>query len=567
MSLSEFETPGPSSRDHDEPRLPVRRGDHETLETSEERLPASRVRPSHGVRRLRRPRRWLVRSLLTLGVICLLLIALLAGAGAWLRHSMKAALPQVDGTLPVAGLSAPVTISRDAQGVPSIQAASLDDLLFAQGFVTAQDRLWQMDALRRHEAGELAEILGSRLIEHDRTQRILQTRAAADRAVAVLPPDQLHQLEAYAAGVNAFIAQNQEHLPVEFKLLHYKPAPWTPRDSLLAGLAMFQDLTTEFPTKMKREALMAHLPAYMVTDLYPVGSWRDRPPSQPRPDLTTPKLSIEEIPLDDTQVQMHRPQIKPQTATPQEVLRVAAALPGQQCGECRAGSNNWAVAGRRSASGAPLVSNDMHLALSVPDIWYEAGLHAAGTPANAALDVVGFTLPGTPFVLVGRNAHVAWGFTNLGADVQDVRIEHLRGSGNDSEYQKADGTWAPVAHSAEHIHVRGGHDVTVDVQTTTATIGGTEIVTPVISPLFPSEHRALSLAWTAYDPANLTLPLLAVDTASNGASLVVAFAGFGGPLLNLVYADAEHIGYHALGRILSFYSPESRPSALRDASA
>ena len=161
----------------------------------------------------------------------------------------------IDGTLPVEGLHAPVTIARNAQGVPSIHAASMEDLLFAQGYVTAQDRLWQMDVLRRYTSGELAEILGPGLVLHDEMQRYLQLRAAADRATASLSPDQRRELEAYARGVNAFIDSHRDKLPLEFHLLHYTPRPWTPRDSLLVSLVMWQDLSTSFPLKLDRELL------------------------------------------------------------------------------------------------------------------------------------------------------------------------------------------------------------------------------------------------------------------------------------------------------------------------
>jgi penicillin G amidase len=219
------------------------------------------------------------------------------------------------------------------------------------------------------------------------------------------------------------------------------------------------------------------------------------------------------------------------------------------CDDCRSGSNNWAVAGSRSVSGFPLVSNDMHLNLMAPDIWYEAGLHV-GEGADAALDVVGFTLPGAPFVIVGRNAHVAWGFTNLGSDVQDVRVEHLRGSGENTEFERPDGTWALATHHHELIRVRGGHDVPLDVLTTEHSAGSTMMETPIISPLYPSEHRALSLSWVVYDSDSVRVPFMDVDMARDGASLVAALASFGGPSLNLVYADdAKHIGFHVVGRI------------------
>ncbi len=490
--------------------------------------------------------RRLVVSLIVLAVCCCLALVVFA---LHLRQGMRAALPQLDGDLHLAGLTAPVSVTRDEQGVPTLEAATLDDLLFAQGFVTAQDRLWQMDALRRHAAGELAEILGPSLLEHDRQQRILQLRAAADRAVLTLLPDQLAQLQAYARGVNAFLESSGDRLPVEFRLLHYTPVPWTPRDSLLVSLAMFQDLGTSYPTKLRREALSQHLPPELLADLYPTRSFRDQPPTQPPPDLVAPKPAILQIPLDDTQVKLRKPAPPTGPARLAELL-ASHGVSDQLCPECRAGSNNWAVSGRRSASGKPLVSNDMHLSLGIPDIWYEAGLHTSASPAEPALDVVGFTLPGVPFVIVGRNTHVAWAVTNLGADVQDLHVEHLRGSGDSIEFQQHDASWAPVAHHREFIRVRGGHDRVLDVLTTTAQVGGTTVETPIISPLFPSERRTLSLLWTPYDPHNLGSPFYAVNAAASGSALVASLASFGGPSLNLVYADdAGHIGYHALGRI------------------
>jgi penicillin amidase len=187
----------------------------------------------------------------------------------------------------------------------------------------------------------------------------------------------------------------------------------------------------------------------------------------------------------------------------------------------------------------------MHLGLTVPDIWYEASLHLS----NHSLDVAGFTLPGVPFVIAGRNTHVAWGFTNTGADVQDVLIEHLRGSGPSTEFEHPDRSWTLAAHHTEIIHVRGHDDISLDILTTTHSIGNTLIETPILSPLYPGESRALALAWNVYDPANITMPFLNIDSAKDSTSLVAAFAGMGGPSQNLVYADAKHIGYHALGRI------------------
>ena len=484
-------------------------------------------------------------------VAILLILAILLGVGGFfaaehfIRSATRAALPQIDGTLSIAGLSAPVTVQRDAHGVPQITAASVDDLLIAQGFITAQDRLFQMDTLRRHAAGELAEILGPTLIPHDRLQRTLQMRAAADRAVAQLPPEQLHMLEQYAKGVNALIqAQSgaqtgtSNHLPIEFRVLRYQPAPWTPRDSLLCYLAMFEDLTNTFPTKLAREALTARLPADLVPDLYPVGSWRDHPPSVPNPDLTIPGPPIEQVPLDESQATLHPPPSTPPPSLPSSLF----PLP---CTSCTPGSNNYLVSGAHTASGKPLLANDMHLNLLVPDIWYEAVL-TASIHGSEPLQVSGVSIPGLPLIVVGQNRHIAWGFTNLGGDVQDVYIETTRGSGSSQEFLTPAGTWQPVTHIPELIKVHGGRDETLDV---TATRHG-DTLTPVLTPILTNETRTLALRWTLYDPTVLHVPQMLFATAHDWPTFLAALDEFRGPAQNVVYADDQgHIGYHAAGRI------------------
>jgi penicillin amidase len=521
-------------------------------------------------------------------------LVVLLGVGAlvsriWVRHAMREALPQIDGTLRVDGLSAPVSVKRDVHGVPHIRAASMGDLVFAQGFVTAQDRLWQMDTLRRHAAGRMAEVLGTSMIEHDLTQRTLRLSAAADAGIAAMPADELHILEVYARGVNASIAQQQAHLPIEFRLLHYAPAPWTPRDSLLVDLSMFQELTNTFPIKVGREAIASKLPAQMVDDLYPVGSWRDHPPTVPATDLTRPAQEAPDVPLDNSQVRLRTPAKDDRSAAlvaSLDALRSSLSLGAPACTDgCRAGSNEWAISGERTASGLPLLANDMHLNLSLPDIWYEADLEApeqkpsaadeaneavthgrtnrrrraaehaaknaaepretAQTNFGGAFHVAGVSLPGVPMILVGHNAHIAWGFTNLGADVQDLTIEELRGSGAQQQFHAADGSWQLVQHHPETIVVRGGQDLKIDVRTTRH--GNME--TPIISGLLNGEKRALSLRWTAYDPVNLQLPF-DIDSAHNWQEATDSFAHYGGASLNLVYADVQgHIGYHAIGSI------------------
>jgi len=446
----------------------------------------------------------------------------------FIHRALQTSLPTIDGSLHVAGLAAPVTVLRDAHGVPHIRAVSLDDLAFAQGYVTAQDRLWQMDLLRRHAAGDLAEIIGPKMLQHDEHQRLLLLRSTADNIIAQMPATELRYLNDYAAGVNALIADSAGHLPAEFRFMRYAPAPWQPRDSVLVGLVMVQDLTTGFPIKLAHEQIAAKLPTDLLSDLYPVGSWRDHPPTQPPVDLTAPQPTIPDVPLDESQSELRKPAAIPQHTD--DVLALLHAL--TPCANCRVGSNEWVLSGAHTASGRPLLSNDMHLSLSVPELWYMADLSAP------TLHVAGVTLPGMPFVIAGHNDRIAWGYTNLGADVQDIYIEHLRGS----NYLAPDGSWQALQHHPEVIHVRGHRDVTLDVL---ATAHG-----PIITPMLPHESRNLSLQWIIYKSGAVDLDFLALNSSTDWPSFTTALSNLGAPSLNVVYADVDgHIGYHAIGRI------------------
>src|SRR5581483_6298668 len=209
----------------------------------------------------------ILRILLILFLLLLLAVAgAVLTAGIWLKHKMQSSLPQLDGSVTVSGVSAPVTVRRDQHGVPHIEAANLDDLLFAQGYVTAQDRLWQMDMARRMASGEAAEILGSKLVEHDRMQRVLAIRVTAERLTATLPPDQRRLFDDYARGVNAYIGSHTDRLPAEFRLLMYQPKPWQPVDSMLVVLSMVQMLDEHWPDKLERERITARLGPALAAD-------------------------------------------------------------------------------------------------------------------------------------------------------------------------------------------------------------------------------------------------------------------------------------------------------------
>ena len=503
----------------------------------------------------RRKRRW-PRILFLVFCILLGLFVLTCGVAVlWLRLVTLAALPRLDGEAHLAGLSAPVTIRRDAHGVPHIDAATQDDMLVAQGYVTAQDRLWQMDSLRRSSNGELAEVMGPALVEHDKMQRVLQIRLTAQRIYNDLSEDDRRRLDDYARGVNLFITQAEaaDTLPVEFRLLMYRPKPWSGADSVSVGLAMVQELDMHATTKFDRALVSARLnDAKLMADLYPVGSWRDHPPTGLRVDLTEPqpvpapaKKSGEEDD-DDENTETHIAPLGTFSAlallAPSDFRALTAMLGQPACNDCASGSNDWVVAGSHTASGKPLLANDMHLGLTVPNIWYMAGLRAPGFHA------AGVTLPGFPFVIAGHNDHVAWGYTALGADVQDLYDEKLDGKGN---YQGGDGAWRPLTVDREVIHVRGGNDVVVNVQSTDHG--------PLLDPILPAGTQPMSLKWTLYDPTLNRIPLYEMNTASNWAEFSAALATWSWPTQNLVYADDQgHIAYQAIGKV------PLRPAGLAD---
>ena len=467
-----------------------------------------------------RPSRWRRRLAATL--LLLLLAAL--GATAWLYSTARRALPQLEGSVFLPGLSDRVTVVRDAHGVPHISASSLDDLLFAQGYVTAQDRLWQMDATRRFAAGELSQILGPDLLRLDRQQRILQLSLLAERLARGLSPDDRAQLQAFARGVNAYIDTHHDTLPLEFRVLRYHPQPWTAKDSLLVTLSMSQALNHgPYRTELSREAILAKLGPELAADLYPTTSRRDHLPTASAP----PQLARSPSPL----------------AGKQAAGRAGSfsALPGAEAWTepPAPGSNNWVVSGAHTVSGKPLLSNDMHLPHQMPGLWYEAHLTLRAPGASAAeLDVAGVTLPGYPWVIAGHNARIAWGYTSLMPDVEDVYIERFNAQG---EYQTPEG-WKAPERRQEVIHVRDAPDVTLDVLLTRHG--------PIITELVPGETRHLALRWIIYDPDSIQASFLPVNRAGNWQEFRQAFSAVVSPPLNVVYADVDgHIGYQAVGRL------------------
>ena len=463
------------------------------------------------------------------GVLFILIVATLA----YLYSVVRVALPQLDGRLQVSGLSAPVTVTRDGHGVPTIEAQSLDDVFFAQGYVTAQDRLWQMDIMRRFASGELSEILGEDTLKIDREQRILGLRAAAKKSIAMASARDRTFFDAYARGVNAYIATHRGQLPIEFRILshqpgpsiQYEPRPWVPEDSVVIANQMVKDLNYHyFGDTLAREKILAKLGPELTADLYVNRSWHDRPPTVIREDMseenTTNNSDSDEDDEDDSgadnSVTQRR---KPGLVAP----HAYDDLPVN-------GSNDWVVSGAHTVTGKPLLSNDMHLGHQMPNLWYEAHLRSGN------LDVAGVTLPGMPFVIVGQNQRIAWGFTNVGPTVTDVYIENFNPQG---AYQTPQG-WAQPEHRTEVIHVKGKPDVTVDVKITRHG--------PVITELVPGETRPMALCWTLYD--GLRIPFFDVNSAQNWEEFRHAFSLLDAPGQNVVYADVDgNIGYQTTGKV------------------
>ncbi len=449
-----------------------------------------------------------------------LIVIVLAGL-AWFLSIARSALPELDGTVSVAGLSGPVRVTRDAHGVPTIEAANIDDLFFAQGYVTAQDRLFQMDLLRRAAAGELSEAVGEVGLEHDREQRILGLRAAAEKGLAATTPEDRRQFNDYAQGVNAFIEAHRDKLPLEFRVLRYAPRPWSAEDSMLIAYQMVETLSTSPRAAITREKILAKLGPELTADLYVNSSWRDHPPG------ISSSLDVNSG-----------------IATANSPPRVTTKLPGAVSGALwrpwlepffhdqilPVGSNNWVVSGVHTVSGKPLLSNDMHLGHQMPNLWYEAHLHSGN------FDVAGVTLPGYPYVIVGHNQRVAWGFTNLMPTVEDTYVEKFNDSG---QYLTPDG-WKPPEVRHEVIRVKAKPDVSLDVLVTRHG--------PIVSDLEPGETRKIALHWTLYD--GIRSPFFSIDSAQNWKEFQQAFSEFDAPGQNVVYADVDgNIGYQATGKI------------------
>ncbi len=492
-------------------------------------------------------------------MVLVLVVAATAGA-VW---TVRTAFPRYGGQLRIAGLSAPVTVYRDAHAIPQVYASNAADLFIAQGYVHAQERFWEMDFRRHLTSGRLAEMFGSGQVETDAYLRTMGWRRVAEQEWNLIGPQSREYLRDYADGVNAYLrTHGATSISLEYSVLKlsapgYRIAPWDPIDSLAWLKALAWDLRGNMDDEIERAGLLAAgLPRAQIEQLYPA-----YPYSQHTPIVTAP-------------IAAKTTATRPATgAVPVGVLTAAApalagidravrgmpdlvggALPG-------IGSNSWVISGAHTTTGKPILANDPHLEPSMPGIWYQMGLHC-----SCRFNVEGFTFSGVPGVIIGHNARIAWGFTNLDPDVTDLYLERVRGN----QYE-VDGRWRDLAVRQETIAVAGGKPVTLTIRTTDngpllsdasaelRTIGAKPDVDPSGSPAptaaAPADGAgvagyAVALRWTALDPGRTMDALFALDAAGNWDEFRSAAAQFEVPAQNIVYADVDgNIGYQSPGRI------------------
>lgn len=491
-------------------------------------------------------------------------LALTAGGGSWyVRATIDSSFPQVSGTLAVSGLQSRVEVYRNTQGVPQIYASTSHDLFFAQGFVQAQDRFWQMDVYRHITAGRLSEMFGSSQLPTDEFIRTMGWYAVAQQEYRLLSPSTKASLVAYSDGVNAYLKTHSgAKASVEYAILglqtSYTPYAWTPVDSIAWLKALAWDLRDNLQDEIDRSLATQTLSVAQVDQLFP-------PYPASHPDIVNQGAVVAGA-FD----QNAKPAASAAgggalpTGAVSAMTRLSTLiddLPSMLTPDVQGvGSNSWVVSGSLTTTGKPLLANDPHLSPELPSIWYQMGLHCVTVDAACPYDVAGFTMPGTPGVVIGHTDNVAWGFTNGTEDVTDLVLEKV--TGNTYLY---DGKQLPLAERRETIDVAGGKPVTItvrqtnqgplvsDADTDLATVGKAAPV-PAPAPAASDPPRgtgyAVALRWTALTPGRTMDALFEIDRATDWNSFRAAAKDFAVPSQNMIYADtAGNIGYQTPGEI------------------
>jgi len=522
-----------------------------------------------------------------LAVLLVVVVAAVMAAGGLLVWVGARALPQTTGTLHVAGLGAPVTVYRDAAGVAQIVADSPDDLFFAQGYVHASERMWQMEVFRHIGSGRLAELFGKSQVDTDRFIRTLGWRQAAERDLAAAPADVRRALDRYAAGVNAWIAGQQGKMPLAFVVAGlqsgaagglggYTPEPWEPVDSVVFGKVQAWSLGGNLDAEIFRVLSDARLGNPALTDalaptlgtdgpvIVPTGAAGSYGAGSKLPPATVVGPATAVGPATDaTQpAGASRAGATPAAAFASVtsagatgLLRLGAIASGigalagfgtsdTAFGHPGVGSNDWVVAPSRSATGHALLANDPHLGIQMPSIWYMNGLRCRGVSAACPYDVEGVSFPGVPAVILGHNARIAWGVTNVGPDVEDLFIETADPQNAANYLYK--GASHPFTTRQETIRVAGGDPVTITVR---ETVHG-----PIVSDVnddLKATGTLYALRWTGTaEPDGVLASFFRLDAAGSFDEFRAALSTYGAPSQNFVYADvAGNIGYQVPGRI------------------
>ena len=443
---------------------------------------------------------------------------------------LHASLPTLDGTLATPGLASSVTITRDAAGVPTLRAANRTDLAYAIGFAHAQDRFFQMDLLRRAGSGELAGLLGPRLLPVDRERRIHRFAARATAAVAAMSADDKVLLDRYVSGVNAGLASLGAR-PFEYAVLRTTPRPWRPEDTLLVIWTMYFDLQDDQLHRVySRGWLRDHgTSPEQLAFLLPTSTGYDAPLDAPRIDEPAPALPA------SAPAWFGKPAVGSKVATAANLAPQADLLPPA---DTVFGSNNWAVSGARSATGAAIVSVDMHLALRLPHIWHRAVIEITAPPGGvpAARRLAGVMLPGAPAIVAGSNGRVAWGFTNSYGHYLEL-LELERDPQDATRYRTASG-WAPFKYTDERIEVAGAATETLSVAET------------LWGPVWERGGKSYAVRWVAHDPGAVDFKLGEIDAVTTVAEALALGQRSGVPAQNMVAGDsAGHIGWTVAGAI------------------
>lgn len=503
------------------------------------------------------------------------LLVIATAAAFFVVWTIQRSFPQTTGDIPLAGLTSEVTVQRDARGVPTITAQNSQDLFYAQGFVHAQDRFFEMDFRRHVTSGRVAEMFGESQVATDAFLRTLGWRVVAEQEVAAMDDTTLGYYQAYADGVNAYLADRSgAELSLEYAVLgmqnpDYAPEPWVPADSVAWLKAMAWDLRGNVESETERALLAATVDSDTISQIYPEYPF-DRNP------VIVPTLSV--LPLaasGESAAGGGGSAVAAVTWTEAtDVIEAVSLLVGDAAEGI--GSNSWVVSGELTDTGMPLLANDPHLGASLPSVWYQIQLRCETATTDCPFDLAGFSFAGLPSIVIGHNGTVAWGFTNLTTDVTDLYIEKVDG---DSYWR--DGALTPLEVREETISVAGGDDIPLTIRSTVhgpIISGLTDDFTtiaedPQLVPTQPSApdaagsappvvgppdasadalsgEYAVSLRWTALDPGTTAVALFALGTATTFDEFRAAASGFDVPAQNLIYADtAGNIGYQAPGRL------------------